>query len=195
MYKFGPVQQKILLVLAGAVILGTETSSIRYYRKFRMLYREWQKINQQNFNRSIRRLSAQKLVREVSLPDGSFCLVLTKEGNRYARLQSLLGFKIDFKNSKQWDKKWRIVLFDVPEKEREFRTVLRGHLRELRFFQLQKSVFISPFPYEKPIAELVALYGAEKHVRIITADWIDNETRIKRHFFRSISVKKESLII
>jgi CRISPR-associated endonuclease Cas2 len=194
MYKFGPVQQKILLVLAGVVILGTETSSIRYYRKLRMLSREWQKINQQNFNRSIRRLSAQKLVREVLLPDGSFSLVLTKEGRRCARLQALLGFKKDFKNPKQWDKKWRIVFFDIPEKEREFRTVLREHLRKLQFFQLQQSVFVSPCPYEKPIAELVALYGAEKHVRIITADWIDNETRIKRHFFRSISVKKSIII-
>ena len=80
MYTLGPVKQKVLLVLAGVVILGTETSSLRYYQKLRMLYRGWKKIDQRNFNRSVHRLSEQKLVQEVSLADGSFRLVLTKEG-------------------------------------------------------------------------------------------------------------------
>ncbi|MBP6889098.1 MAG: CRISPR-associated endonuclease Cas2 [Candidatus Moranbacteria bacterium] len=184
MYKLGPVQQKVLLVLAGVVILGTETSSLRYYQKLRMLYRGWKKIDQRNFNRSVHRLSEQKLVQEVSLADGSFRLVLTKEGARQAKIQALFGSKIHFKRPKQWDKKWRIVLFDIPEKERGFRTVLREHLQELHFFKLQQSVFVSPFPCEKPIMELVALYGAEVHVRIMTAHWIDNETKLKKHFFK-----------
>lgn len=185
MYKFGPVQQKLLLLLVGGYILGTETSSIRYYRKLKLLRKEWKKINQQNFTRSVRRLSAQRLVKEVVLPDGSFQLALTKEGMRQARIQFLFGKSIRFKNPKEWDKKWRIVLFDVPEKDRRFRDVLREHLRELKFFKLQHSVFVSPFPCEKQLMELISLYKAGSFVRIVTADWVDNEEKLKRHFFKS----------
>jgi len=184
MYKFGPVQQKLLLLLGGVIILGMETSSIRYYRKLRLLRREWKKIDQRNFNRSVRRLAAQKLVNEVLLPDGSFKLVLTREGVRQARVQYLFGKSIRFKNPKEWDKKWRIVLFDIPEDDKRFRDVLRSHLRELNFYKLQQSVFISPFPCEKQLLELVSLYKVESFVRIVTADWVDNEEKIKKHFFK-----------
>lgn len=189
MYKFGPVQQKLFLLLISGVALGLETSSIRYYRKLRLIRKEWKGIDQRNFNRSVRRLSAQKLVKEVCLPDGSFHLVLTQEGLRQARIQSLFGKSVRFKNPKDWDKKWRIVLFDIPEKNRGFRNVLRSHLRELRFYKLQHSVFISPFPCEKQLLELTSLYGAESFVRVVTADWVDNEEKLKKHFFKSTKKK------
>lgn len=190
MYKFGPVQQKLLLLLLGGVILGMETSPARYYKKLRLIRKEWKKINQRNFNRSVKRLSAQKLVKEVSLPDGSFKLVLTKEGSRQARVQFLLGKSIYFKNPKEWDKKWRIILFDIPEKDRQFRDVLRDHLRELKFHKLQHSVFISPFPCEKQLLELMSLYKASPFVRIVTADFVDNEEKIKKHFFKTSKTHK-----
>ncbi|PIW92928.1 MAG: hypothetical protein COZ87_04120 [Candidatus Moranbacteria bacterium CG_4_8_14_3_um_filter_43_15] len=80
--------------------------------------------------------------------------------------------------------KWRLVLFDIPEKNRLFRDILRGHLQTLKFLKLQYSVFISPHPFEKPILELISLYSAQPYVRVVTATNIDNETVIKRHFFK-----------
>ncbi|HBR71810.1 MAG TPA: PaaX family transcriptional regulator, partial [Candidatus Moranbacteria bacterium] len=44
--------------------------------------------------------------------------------------------------------------FDIPEKDRIFRGILREHLYELKFFRLQNSVFVSPHPFEKMILEL-----------------------------------------
>jgi DNA-binding transcriptional regulator PaaX len=74
-------------------------------------------------------------------------------------------------------------MFDIPEENRSFRDILRDHLRELKFYKLQHSVFLSPYPYEKPLAELVDLYGAQPFVRIMTVSWIDNDEKIRRHFF------------
>lgn len=185
MYKFGSVQRKILLVLMGGVALGLSGSPRQYFRTFRTIRKEWAKINQQNFNRSIRRLSREKLIEEKTLPDGSFKLVLTKKGKEQARKMSILGSTITFKKPKKWDGKWRVVLFDIPEKDRIFRAILRDHLYTLDFMKLQNSVFVSPYPFEKSILELVALYSAEKYVRVITATKIDNETGVKKHFFKS----------
>ena len=183
MYKFGPVQQKALLLLAGGITLGFETSSVRFYRKLRLLWEGWKEIDQRSFNRSIRRLVEQKLLQEKQLPDGSFQLILTREGIRVARAQLLFGQSITFENSKKWDGKWRVIMFDIPEENRSFRDILREHLRNMKFYKLQHSVFISPHPYEKPLLELVNLYGAESFVRILTVTWVDNQEKLKHYFF------------
>ena len=184
MYRFGPVQRKILLALLGGVALGLSPSPRTYYRTLRQLKWEWQKINQQNFIRSIKRMSAEKLLEEKILADGSFKLVLTPKGRQHAKKLSLLGSSINFKKPKRWDGKWRVVIFDIPEKDRIFRGILRQHLKELKFRRLQNSVFVSPYPFEKPIMELINLYSASSYVRVITAIKIDNEQNLKKHFFK-----------
>lgn len=173
-------------MLLGGVALGLSPSPRQYFRTLRKLRKEWNKINQDNFNRSFRRLSQEKLIEEKILPDGSFKLVLTKKGKLEAKKLSLLGSSIKFKKPKRWDGKWRIVLFDIPERDRAFRDILREHLRELKFFKLQHSVFVSPYPFEKPILDLVSLYSAGPYVRVVTASYIDNASKIKNHFFKSV---------
>ena len=64
MYKFGPVQQKILLTLMSGVALGFSSSPRQYFKTLRRLRHEWKKIDQRNFNRSLRRLSNEKLIEE-----------------------------------------------------------------------------------------------------------------------------------
>ncbi|MCK9378675.1 MAG: hypothetical protein M0P97_00840 [Candidatus Moranbacteria bacterium] len=186
MYKFGSVQQKILLTLMGGVALGCASSPRQYFKTLRQVRREWKNIDQRNFNRSIRTLSREKLIKENELPDGSFELVLTARGKIQARKLDFLGGSIMFKKPKRWDSKWRVVLFDVPEKDRLFRDILREHLHNLKFRKLQHSVFVSPYPCEKSILELTALYGAERYVRVITATKIDNEAVLKKHFSKLI---------
>jgi DNA-binding transcriptional regulator PaaX len=182
MYRFGKTQKKIVLTLLGGVALGMSSSPKQFYSSLRKINKDWRDINQQSFNRSIQKLSREKLIREVRLPDGSFKLILTNNGKKQARFLSLIGDTIKFKKPKIWDGKWRIVLFDIPEKDRMFRDILRRHLKELNFRKLQHSVFISPHPFEKPILELVNLYSAEKYVRVITALKIDNEKYFKKAF-------------
>lgn len=184
MYKFGAVQKKILLGLAGGVALGMSSSPKAYYRTLRMIRKDWTKINQQTFARSIKRLSEEKLFEEKRMTDGSLKLMLTVKGKRQAGILSLMSSSLNFKKSKHWDGKWRLVIFDIPEKDRIFRDILRSHLQELGFYKLQNSVFVSPHPFEKPILELVELYFATSYVRVITAIKIDNDDRIKKYFFK-----------
>ncbi len=184
MYRLGPVQKKILLALGGGLALGLSRNPCQYYKTLRQIRREWKKIKQSNFNRIISRLAQREFLEQKKLPDGSFKLILTKEGRRQARTLSLLGSSINFKKPKHWDGKWRLVIFDIPEKDRIFRSILRQHLRELEFYKLQHSVFISPNPFEKPVQELVRLYCAEPYVRIVTANKIDNEPVLKKYFFK-----------
>ena len=185
MYKFGAVQKKVLLLLLGGVALSVNLSAMGSYKIFKSLRKDWKKIDNKNLGRTLSRLTNEKLLNEVAQPDGSFKLTLTKQGEKQARLLDLLGRSIHFKEQNTWDKKWRIVLFDIPEDYHAFRDVFREHLRALSFYKLQHSVFLTPYPCEKELAQLIHLYGAEHYVRIITAIRIDNEDRIKIFFFKN----------
>jgi CRISPR-associated endonuclease Cas2 len=166
----------------GGVAFGMTRSPTQYYRALRAIKKDWNKINQGTFNRSIKRLTKEKLLKEEKRKDGSFKLILTEKGKKEARRLNFVGNTINIKNFKKWDKKWRIVAFDIPEKDRIFRGILRQHLFELGFYKLQNSVFVSPYPFEKSILELVSLYSAEKYVRVIMASKVDNEKKLKKIF-------------
>ncbi len=183
MRRLSPTQQKILLVLMGGVALGLTTSPNEYYRKLRKIRKEWNRINQYSFTRSVKKLCNQKILQEVRLKNGDFKLVLTPEGKKLTKWYQLRDKAIKFaKPPKKWDGKWRVVIFDIPEENRSFRAVLREHLYYLKFHKLQHSVFVSPYPYEKQLKELVEIYGATKYVRIITATFIDNERELRKKF-------------
>ena len=67
-------------------------------------------------------------------------LKLTDEGKK--RIQDRLHLE---KKIPQWDGKWYIVLFDVPEKQRSKRNAFRGFLKRLDFGKLFESAWISSF--------------------------------------------------
>lgn len=183
MYKLGKNQKKIILVILGGVALGCSNSSKQYFDTFKKIKREWRNINRRSFNCSINKLSQEELISEIKMPNGSFKLVLTEKGREEASKLSLFGNSINFKKPKKWDGKWRIVIFDIPEADRNFRGILRKHLFALEFYKLQQSVFVSPHPYENSIIELAMLYSATPYVRVITATKIDNEDKLKKRFF------------
>lgn len=46
---------------------------------------------------------------------------------------------------KDWDGRWRVVIFDIPEVQRRVRDGLRLELKKLGFGQWQRSVWVTPF--------------------------------------------------
>jgi len=62
---------------------------------------------------------------------------------------------MEIKKTSQWDRKWRIVFFDIPEKHRRARDALREKLKEIGFREFQQSVFIQPYPCTDEINFLV----------------------------------------
>ena len=89
---------------------------------------------------------------------------------------------LEIARPKKWDKKWRIVLFDIPEEQRMWRNILRAQLKRLQFRELQKSVFVHPFDCMKEIKQLSDYYQGGKYIRFIEATHIDNEAELKKQF-------------
>ena len=125
-------------------------------------------------------LYKERLLDEVHNRDGTTTLVLSKEGKKFALTYNLENIKI--KKPSKWDRKYRIVIFDIPEYLKKVRDSLRMHLQDLDFHELQKSVFVHPYECGKEIEYIVEFYRIKKHVRFIIAESIDNELHIKRIF-------------
>ncbi len=69
-----------------------------------------------------------------------------------------------------WDKKWRLVVFDIPEDKRIPRDHLRRYLKMLGFGKVQRSIWISPYNFIKIIRKYTDELKLSKYVFQIAAD-------------------------
>ncbi len=104
----------------------------------------------------------------------------TAKGKEWYRGSLFKYYKI--KNQK-WDRKWRIVIFDIPQELHKERVRLRAKLKLLGFYMLQKSVFVFPFPCEEELAHICEKLSIADYIDIIKADSVGfHEKEIKRFF-------------
>ncbi|MDO8570161.1 MAG: hypothetical protein Q7R97_01080 [Candidatus Daviesbacteria bacterium] len=75
-------------------------------------------------------------------------------------------------NNENWDRKWRIVIFDIPEEKRVVRDLFRRNLKKWGFNNLQKSVWISKKDIFDKLKGYIAELGIEKWVIIIESEKI-----------------------
>jgi len=166
--------------LSAGLALGLTRNPNQYFRIVREVGKEWEKIERNSLNRTIRSLYESKLVLTKDNHDGTLTLVLSKEGEQLALTYDIENMWI--KRPSRWDNKWRIVMFDVPEPLKKVRDTLRMHFKNMEFYEFQKSVFVHPYPCAKEIEYIVEFYEARKYIRFIIATDIDNELELKRHF-------------
>ncbi len=113
---------------------------------------------------------------------------ITRVGNqKFIRLTELGQLQVLLLKSVQnlpkvWDKKWRVIIFDIPEQARSQRNQFRILLKRIGFVKLQASVFISPFPISKEVVEYLQIGGLINHIRILRVDQLDNETELLKKY-------------
>jgi len=90
--------------------------------------------------------------------------------------------RYQFPMLKKWDKKWRVICFDIPEKRRYVRQVVHQKLKELGCYRLQDSVFVTPQPCGELLALLQKSFFLQKHVRGMVVTAVDDESSLLRHF-------------
>ena len=176
----GIAQRKILLLLLGGFALGLSTSPRRSFRILKYIGKEWNALNREVLHRSIRTLYRSHLVGVKHEENGLCTLILSEAGRRRALAYKIDDMKIEKQHS--WDRKWRIVTFDIPERKRRLRDTLRSRLRQLGMIEFQKSIFVHPYPCDDEIDFLVELYHARRFVSKLTAESVDNGLHYKHKF-------------
>lgn len=143
-------------------------SLIVHLNYFKAGYRPYSGIYEflSSFSKSSIRAGIQLLLHEGEvekiIKNGQAYFSLTLKGFKTCSghyLRTYFGFK------KPWDGKWRMIIFDIPEKRREVRGKLRQLLFKLGFGRLANSIYISPLDnLVATLAELKRLIGRENHL-------------------------------
>ncbi len=121
-----------------------------------------------------------RLVKDGCLIEKDGFLRLTPRGEK--QLLSLSATIARPPILKRWDEKWRVLIFDIPERRRAVRDKIRGMLLSSGFIRLQDSVWVFPYPCEEFVALLKADVGVGKDMLYLIVDSLENDLHIKKAF-------------
>ena len=107
-------------------------------------------------------------------------LRLTPRGQEILKLYEVE--KLSIKKPKRWDKKFRVIIFDIKEKRRGIRNRLRLWLTHLGFVRLQQSVWVYPYECQEVVTLLKAHFHVGKDILYLTVESIENDKWIRERF-------------
>ncbi len=121
------------------------------------------RLEKKNLERALLRLQEYGL---VAKSDGIFSL--TKKGKSLA--DKILGYKQRLEE--EWDGKYRLVIFDIPEIYRHHRNWLRQELYFLGYKRLQNSVFVSKLSLTEDIIKEIKEREIENYINYLLVEHI-----------------------
>lgn len=179
-HKLGRLQKEILVGLFAGLTLQYTRSARQNQRLISQLVKEWEDEERRSLSRAIASLYESRLVTEKENSDGTYTLVLSNKGNEYALTANLDNLEIE--KPKRWDRKWRVVLSDIPENKKVARDALREHLKQLQFIEFQKSVWVHAYDCQSQVDFLIEFYDVRRYVRFAIMGEIDNDLHLRKKF-------------
>ncbi|HSW37468.1 MAG TPA: hypothetical protein VLG37_03820 [Candidatus Saccharimonadales bacterium] len=131
--------------------------------------------------RVINYMKSQNLIRG----DYQHGLTITDKGK--ARLTDQEFNKLTVKTPEKWDGWWRLVIYDIPEKHKSGRNALTAKLRDLGFYQLQRSAWIHPLPCRDVVEIVTQRFDINSYVSYIETPFIDNQQKLISAFAKRLS--------
>lgn len=124
--------------------------------------------------------SASKLTKRglLKFEDGHY--QITDKGERLLHIWKLEDYKLN--KPKNWDKKWRVVIFDIPEKKKKIRDQVRHLFVSAGFERLQDSVWVYPYDCEDIVGLLKTDFGIGRDVLYMIVDEIENDKHLRQEF-------------
>lgn len=125
-------------------------------------------------------VARQRMLRQglVEFRDG--LLRITDEGKNVLCRMEANDYQI--KKPRRWDKKWRMLIFDIKEKQKGLRNKIRNTLVSIGFRRLQDSVWVFPYDCEDFIVLLKADFHVGKDLLYVIADTIENDGWLRKEF-------------
>lgn len=105
---------------------------------------------------------------------------LTLAGQEKLRRWEFASFK--FKKPRRWDGKWRVIIFDIPDKKRKTRDQIRTLFKSAGFYLLQESVWVYPYDCEDVIALLKTDFGIGRNLLYLIVEELENDKYLREFF-------------
>lgn len=172
-----PITDKFLLNVCDYIEKLDKTFDIFAYRTIEEAYcpslydlrKQYKRQkNKQQFSQLIYRLKKNGYIKIKNLKQNEG-VILTKKGAEKV-LKAKLKTK---KKNKRSDGKWQMIVFDIPEKKRCLRSLLREKLLLLEYKMLQKSIWICPCDVSKETEFILRKYSIDPYVKLFLIEEIE----------------------
>ena len=156
-------------VITNAILLALEKAVDGYirfedftYKTYRYQFGDYPELKKSELALALKRLRKNGFVELID--DKEMIFRLTDSGKDKA-------LWLNMKNSdEKWDGKWRFVIWDIPEKRRIVRDLLRYKLKQLGFQRFQKSVWGCKKNCTKELRNFIKKTGIKDWVMVIESD-------------------------
>ena len=177
-FQKGELAKQILgLALAGGLVAGLAVmpglSVLFAHLKARDTY------ERKRVKNALRRLEDSGYIKR-RIRRGREEFVVTKKGERLTT-KYLMG-ELEISRPKRWDGKWRILMFDIPEKKKALRDQVSEQLRVIGMRAVQHSVFVSPFPCQQEVDTIIDFHGLGRHFLYFEAETYEGTEDLLQDF-------------
>lgn len=178
-HRRGELAKDILMGLAigGIIISSFALPNVASLLKF---FNPTDSRERQKISRNLKSLKRKNLIK---IYDNNGLVAITKKGERQ-NLKYQIG-ELKIKRPKKWDKKWRIIMFDIPERFKKARDALSKKIKDMEICKMQKSVYICPFDCESEIDFVCEVFNVRKYVRYVVAEKTgdtDDDEELKKFY-------------
>ncbi len=177
--------KKVLLLLGmGTTIAAAFIAPRAAYMLAKALreeeeWKNWRRFDQAYLRQTLRRLAKRKFV-EIKESGKKQQIIITERGKKRI-LEYALG-ELTISKPSHWDKKWRVVIYDIPQKKKKLQEVMRRSLKQLEFLLIQESVYIIPYACYKEIEFLREYYGVGQYLKYLLVDKLEDDSAYKAYF-------------
>lgn len=142
--------------------------------------RNWDKIDKRRIQDAVNRLNQKRLVELIEKGDELYIKTTTNGKNL---LKKFDYDSLELPQFKTWDRKWRLVIFDIPEKNKKERAALSKKLKDIGFYPIQKSVFIYPYDCRDEIDFICEFLLINRYVNYCVVESLDKREGDLYKFF------------
>lgn len=130
--------------------------------------------------RALSYLRSRKFVEFKGLPEGKTKVKITSAGQEFIGVADFDNLEIE--KPPVWDKKFRLVIFDIPKYKHAQSTAFSRKLKEMGFYMVQKSVWLHPYDCTNEVIYLRDTFEIEPYVKILLADALEEDYKIRKYF-------------
>lgn len=187
--KFKVIEKSLAFKILKAIALGgafliaasNERFWFNFYTNFNKEIKKFKNYKEKRkIYDALRYLRQRKFVDITDTSQGVKVKITTSGHEVIEFYKSIKSIKI--KKPTRWDRKFRMVIFDIPAKKQSSRNVFLQKLKEMGFYMIQKSIWVYPYDCMNEIATLRKLFEIEPYVKVIVADAIEGEYNIRKSF-------------
>lgn len=141
-------------------------------------FKQWGHFDRRRLKAELRRLQKTGVIEAVT-GTSEMTYRLTEKGKI-----KLFKYKLGEMSlrTNHWDRKWQLVAYDIPKGMKNQAEAFRSLVKKLGFYQLQKSLWLTPYQCGEEIEFLKNLYNLQNYVTVLTISGLEGESAYKHYF-------------